>query len=247
MTPERLFRGDKANNGTSAEKYRSAGLMTKLLNGGNPAYVQRHGLLNSVRAHVKPSTIDEETFQSKSMFMSFSSNCDVSLFYAADGKPGDLIPSEPFQELRYLFTFLIDKHSLAECEDGIFLLTYAHDIQLEDGDSPFDRYVMKQRRDSGYARCEICEARETHKVFLIDVVTYLDKNPKCAINEQARVNAARDFEWLLMPADYSAELRGTSSRLPRSRIWSAEHFRLKVEAPRDTDMFAMLGTDVTDE
>lgn len=246
MIPAKLFRGDKINNGTLAEKYRSAGLLTKSINGGNPAYIQRAGLLSAIRGHVKPSNIDEEIFQKKSLFFSFSSNRDVALYYASDRKPNDLLHCEPYREHRYLFTFTSLSCNVRNCDKGIFLLTYEHDLTLEDGDSTFDKSVMTQRMESGFARCEICENGNLHQLVLIDVVSFLKTHPKCGINEQALSNAKRDFEWLIMPADYHARLHGNSACLPRSRSWGAEHFRLRSETLRNPEMFSIPGMDITD-
>ena len=100
MPPQYLYRGDTGGLGTFCEIYRTEGLLTKEINGGDPAYVDRNGLLESVRAHVKPANISEQTFKERSKFFSFTSHRDRALFYASQGNPNRLTPSENYLETR---------------------------------------------------------------------------------------------------------------------------------------------------
>lgn len=229
--------------------YRSAGLLTSVVNGGNPAYVARNGLLESVRAHVKAMSESELFFQRRSQFLSFSSQESRAIFYASTGRPSELVPSEEYSETRYVFTIDITGIVSVESRKGLYSLEYSCDNSLvrSDGNEMETLGIDPLASLYGAFRSNLCEGcdnrRLKHRLLLVDVVAFLDAVPSAKRYKDALKNAQRDHEWLIMPSDYIARLFGESARIPRSQIWSARHYRLRSESPRDASIFVG-GSDV---
>jgi hypothetical protein len=250
MTPTEIYRGDSISKGSLVQSYRSAGLLTKLVNGGNPAYVSKHGLLESVRAHVKANNESEEFFQKRSQFFSFSEKKDVAAFYASSKQPSELtrIRSDDCSETRYIFTLIIRGMVGIERQKGLYSIQYACDPRLIRGDSPLDEKIGYDPLAAMYKviglPCEVCgNKRLGHRLLLIDVVAFLRAVPSAARFAGSLANAKKDSEWLVMPADYVPHLYGDSARIPRSQIWFAEHYRLRSESPRGSSI-QVGGSDV---
>jgi len=248
MYTNRLYRGDSISSSSLAKLHRSAGLLTKLIDSGNPAYVTRVGLLDAVRSHIKAEDTSEESFQKHSKFFSFSSCRTVAAFYASDKQPDKLIASQDYFETRYIFTLDITKALPIDASRGLYFLEYSCDPTLISGDAPSDIPLMRFKQDSGWSNCEGCNNGQLkHRLLLIDVVAFLTTAPIAAKFEGAIKNAQHDKEWLVMPSDYIPRLYGESARIPRSKIWFAEYYRLSSEPPRDPELFAMKGIIIDDE
>jgi len=235
----KLYRGDSILINPLLGKYRSAGLLTGLANGGNPAYVDKYGIFESVRAHIKANNANEEYFQSHSHFFSFSENKDIARYYASFKCPNELIPSEDFYETRYIFTFDITGAIPIERQNNIYSLEYSCDPSLIRSDSPLHVDMVIDPLQAmnilkGHKNCEGCDdVRLNHHLLLINVVAFLQAVPSAALVADSLTNAKRDSEWLIMPVDYVQHLHGNSARIPRSHIWIADHYRLRSEPPRD--------------
>src|SRR5262245_41823772 len=70
--------------------YRTDGMMTRLMDGGNPDTVERVGLWEVSRAHVEPQGVSEEWFLSRTPFLSFTEDRARAEFYASGGE-GELV------------------------------------------------------------------------------------------------------------------------------------------------------------
>lgn len=240
MRPDILYRGDRRGNGTKPELYRTEGLLTKLINGGNPAYITEAGLFEAIRIHIAPQTSQEVAIQSTSNFLSFSSCRERALYFASGGNPDDLIPCEEYSERRYLFTLNISSCRPAN-QSGVYVLSYECNY---DSVQP-NALTIQDTVTSHFVRCEFCQtSRQEHNLLLLDVVTFLNAYPPTAKSENALQNGQRDSEWLAMPIDYMEKLHGFQARIPRSSIWAGEYFYLRSEQPWDGTSDGILGMTV---
>lgn len=240
MRPGTLYRGDRRGNVTKPEMHRTAGLWTKLINGGNPAYITEAGLFEAIRIHIAPQTPQERAIQSTSRFLSFSSSRERALYFASCGNPDDLIPCREYSERRYLFTVNMSS-SREEKESGVYVLGYECNYNLVQPNG----LTIQDTMASNFVRCEFCQAgRQEHNLLLLDAVTFLKARPRTAKSENALENAHRDSEWLVMPIDYMEKLKGYSARIPRSSIWTGEHFLLRSEQPWDVTSGGIQGITV---
>jgi hypothetical protein len=123
MRPNILYRGDRKGNSTRPEWYRKEGLFTKLINGGNPAYITEAGLFETIRIHIAPETTQERAIQSTSRFLSFSSSKKKALYFAASGSRDILIPCDEGSATRYLFTLNISSRSTGS-DAGVYVLEF---------------------------------------------------------------------------------------------------------------------------
>lgn len=207
MKPDKLFRGDVKGNKTQPEQYGIEGLLTKLINNGDPSYISKAGIVEAIRVHVAP-TVEETILWSKSSFLSFSANRQRALDFAAYNKPENLIPGDrpgDGEKQAYLFTLDISV-CVATASHGIYSLAYDCSLNI---------------------RCKHCTpAKQKHHLLLIDVVTFLSENHSFAKTEDAIENARRDSEWLLLPIDYIPQLDGFHARIVPSAIWDVEHYIL---------------------
>jgi hypothetical protein len=240
MIPKQLYRGDKRGNSTLPEKYRTEGLLTKFINGGNSAYIAKVGLAESIRVHVAPTDSVERILQSKSSFLSFSSDRDQALYYASEGNSSNVIQCHDYAEKRYLFT--IDTSECIPTDDpGIYSLEYTCNQELIQPNAltPDDLIVAKS------VHCEFCkEGKQTHRLLLLDVVAFLSRHPHSAKSNSAIGNAQRDSEWLILPVDYLPRLYGFSARIPRSSIWHVEHFLLNTESTHEVTLDGIQGISI---
>lgn len=251
ILPTCLYRGDSISKNPSLGIYRSAGLLTGLSNGGNPAYVDKNGVLESVRAHVKANNVTEEFFQTHSHFFSLTENKNTARYYASFKCPNELIASDDYSETRYIFTLHTAGIVPIERQKGLYSLKYSCDPSLIRSDNRLSPDLLFDPLTAminlkGNKNCEGCNnGRLSHHLLLIDVVTFLEAVPSTARFADSLVNAKKDSEWLVMPIDYIPHLYGNSARIPRSQIWFAEHYRLRSESPRDSSI-SENGNDMTD-
>ncbi len=221
-----LYRGDKRRGESPwPEKYRTNGLMTRQMDGGDPAYISKHGLFEAVRSHVMPNLESEKHFLEKSSFLSFSADRRRAEYYAADGDPASLIPSAEYAETRYIFTLTASNAHMTS--DGVYSLRYKCDYNLH---RPDVQGCIAQVV-AFVTSCPSCppDGTQNHHLVLIDVASYLEKHSTYALCGGALDLARRDSEWLVLPVDYVPEIPGLASRVPLSPIWNAQHYRLASE------------------
>lgn len=238
-----LYRGDEAGNSTLPNLYRTEGLHTKLINGGNPAYVSTVGLAESIRVHVSPNSSVERILTSKSSFLSFSSDRKIAAFYSSHGRPDDLVPVDGYGETRYIFALDVGELK-GTADEGVFLSEYDCDYSLVTPNTP----TLNGLIGAVGVRCGICaDGKKKHRLLIIDVVSYISSQPTYANYTDAMRNADRDSEWLVLPVDYVPRLHGFSAKIHRSSVWSAEHFKLQSESPANAIHARVMGSDLTDE
>lgn len=245
MAITKLYRGDSLiKNRKTLQFYKSAGLLTKLGNAGDPAYVERNGLLESVRAHIKADSESEEVFQKRTLFFSFSANEERAKYYAADKQIEKLKQCEQ-SETRYVFTLDISKCKPVGSLQGVYCLEYECDNSLIEG-PPYDIEIYGYDilhhfyQAQGQNKCRGCNNKQwKHRLLLIEVVAYLKAFPSQKKYSDALQKAQLDEEWLVMPIDYNPEIFGTSMRIPRTPILSAQYFYRTDDPPRN--MFEGLG------
>ena len=240
-----LYRGDQhTNSNTMPGKYRSLGLVRKIINGGSSAYIQREGLLNTITAHIDPRTIWEKDFHQKSEFISFSSDIDKAKYYCSKYEdkyfPENLIQCEEYYETRYIFTLDISNKIPIGNNTGIYLLRYKCNPELRKSDG-LNEGVIEFHHQIKWTECPICPNNKYHEMVIIDSVKFLENNQNYSVNTNSLKNAKRDKEWLILPRDFSNELGDYSSFIPRSAIWTVEHYRLDFEKRRDPSLYAIQG------
>ena len=242
-----LYRGDTILNQTMPERYRSCGIISKMINGGNPAYVQRNGLVKSIQAHINPLTEAERIFLSKSKFISFSEEKFIAkkhcLYDKVQNKylSDELIECEDYHETRYVFSLDISEWLPLSPEEGIFLLEYNCNPARRKSDG-LNEDVIEFQVESEWYQCEVCKRNEKHKMYIVDCVKFLECHKKYCLNEGAFLNAKEDKEWLVLPRDFHKDLRGCSSMIPVSNIWKAELYFLKSKGMRNSYQFTIQGT-----
>ena len=246
MKQKTLYRGDRISNTTMPQRYRSCGIISKLLNGGNPAYIQRNGLIKSIQAHINPLTKAEKIFLSKSEFISFTENEDVAKKYCSYDEVQNkylydkLIQCEEYFETRYIFSLNISDCVPLDIKEGIYLLEYNCSQEKRKSDG-LNESAIEFMVNIKWNKCEVCERNEKHKMYLIDSLRFLEFHKEFSLNKGAIKNAKKDNEWLVLPRDFYKQLKGYSSMIPVSTIWQAEHYILEGENKRDPYQFGMPG------
>jgi|GEM_PF-1955503 hypothetical protein len=244
-----LYRGDVIENSTMPQRYRSCGIISKSINGGNPAYINKNGLLESIQAHINPLTESEKTFLSKSVFISFTTEESIAQNYCSYDKSqnkffsDDLRKCEEYYETRYIFSLNISDCIPLNATEGIYYLEYNCNPEMRKSDG-LNEGIIEFQYASGWGKCEICEGGRKHKMYLIDSVKFLESHKEYTSNPCAFINAQKDKEWLVLPSDFYKRLNGySSSMIPVSKIWSVKHYYiLKNEKPRDPNQFAIPGS-----
>jgi hypothetical protein len=230
MIIDKLYRGDKRQNGTLVEKYRSAGLISKMIDGGDPMFIQRNGLIEGIKAHVDPLNENHIKFHNTTHFLSFSASYERAKYFAASGKPEQLLRCNDYEEQRCIFSLDISSRKIISDEAGLYYLEYNCNRKLLQSDEPAEILLGILLRNQP---CNFCNKNRKHTILLIDVVKHLKNlNDKDNYSNWIKL-ATRDTEWLIMCTDYYADLYGNSAIIPRSNLWTAEHFRLKTEPVRD--------------
>jgi hypothetical protein len=230
-----LFRGDR--NG-DAKVYRTDGLITRLMKGGRPDVVEIAGQWEVSRAHVMPRTPGEERFLSQTPFLSFTEDRAKAERYAL-GRQSNmrLEPSHKMApEDTLLFTLRVDGMR-SDGHDGVFVLDYNCDYSQIWAYPAADDYINQ----AGNSSCEFCapsnvvvageeridgKGRRLHRIRLVRVAQFLRSGGLRSRYAGAIRQAERDREWLIYPMDYIQRLKGYSARVPPSRIWSVEWFKV---------------------
>jgi len=228
-----IYRGDDK---WEAKEYRTEGIMTRLMQGGNPATVDAVGLWEVARAHVRPENRSEQRFLNTTPFLSFTEDRYRAERYA---KRGDVVPLVPytdaFGEDTIIFELEIEGMRNAGHE-GVYVLDYPCNYTRVE-----PRFPGQDGLDQAAAvSCEYCaldnkhiaevrvdgQGRLLHRLLLVRVAAFLRSNPTRQRYAGALERAKRDREWLVYPVDYIHRLRGFNSRIPPAGIWNA--FRYKV-------------------
>lgn len=230
--PKYLYRGDKYGNPTLPEMHYKDGLHSKLIQSGNPAYINKNGIYKSINSHIAPQKEDEVSFYKTSHFLSFSESIEIAKFYAADKKPHEMIETSKYRERRYLFTFNLEETKIEQNSEFVFTINFKCNRQLIEPLS-FDTLELLGLRKS---KCKYCELNDLfHTLLVLDVVSILKAHPDFKTDNNVLNNAKRDKEWLVLPYDYKSELYGYSSKIPRADFWSIQYFRLSTERERDIE------------
>jgi len=228
-----LYRGDDK---WEAKYYRTEGMMTRLMQGGNPATVDAAGLWEVARAHVRPANRFEQRFLETTPFLSFTENRYRAERYA---KRGEVVPLvlcvDQFGEDTIVFELETEGMRNAGHE-GVFTLDYPCDYTRVEPLMPGDDGIAEAEA----VRCEYCgvdnkhvadirvdgQGRLLHRLLLIRVPVFLRHHLERKRYAGALRQAEWDREWLVYPVDYVHRLRGFNSRVPPATIWNA--FRYKI-------------------
>src|SRR5438046_2348284 len=98
----KIWRGDQVAK-LHVGDFRTEGIVTKQLMGGDPDYVDRAGVWTAAQAHVAPVCSTEKEFRAKSSFLSFSTSRKVALKYASGSGTKKLQPCLDYQEDAVVF------------------------------------------------------------------------------------------------------------------------------------------------
>lgn len=154
--------------------------------------------------------------------------------------PDKLIACEDYYETRYIFTLDVSNMVSIDEDAGIFYLLYECNPKLRKSDG-YGEKIIEFQMEVGWYKCPVCERKEKHVMYIFDTVKFLRKNKSLAKNHKSVTNAERDKEWLILPRDYSPELNGYSSFIPRADIWNVEHYYLEYEGKRDPTLYTTQG------
>jgi len=222
----KLFRGDSRSNIlTQPELYRFDGLRSKAFGKGDPAYIDKHGLLDSVRKHIKPENSSDQDFYNKTEFISFSTDIERAKFWLSNkGKLTLSKCDEDYEETRYLFVFDIPEDKLTKKENGIYSFHFMCNPSLKSANTNDPIFNAAKHLIYGTNGCPICNLKdELHEIILIDTNEFLESNQEKAI-EGAMEFAKKDKEWLLLPFDVMDKNGFKYARIPRADFWYVQHY-----------------------
>jgi hypothetical protein len=203
--------------------FRTDGITTRQMDGGDPAYVRRAGLLPAILAHIQPRDGGEEAFLRTSSFLSFSASEEVAKKYAVGRSAKRLIPCAVYGEDAVIFRLEASGRRELQ-EKGLFEIAYDCDYSLS---RPNSRGPGEEETARAVS-CEYCgDGRKRHRALLVDVVMFLEDHPGKRTRPDALESAIRDQEWLVYPADYVGRLKGYQSRVPLSKIWKSRSYQLE--------------------
>jgi hypothetical protein len=226
-----LYRGDNINNRlTNPKIYRYDGIRSKAFGKGDPAYIQRIGLTETIRQHIKPETKNDKEFYDKTDFISFSRNIERSMFWLKEKDTVDVVECNVnYEETRYLFLMDIPENELIEFGQGIYSFKFKCNPKLKRANSNDIIFNSALTLTHGYNECKICNISEpSHEIILINTIRYLEHNIKGEKFAGALNFASVDEEWLVLPFD-SIEMNESikCSRIPRAEFWTVKHYKEK--------------------
>src|SRR5262245_8727169 len=138
-----LYRGDRSG---LAKAWRTDGIMSRQMLGGNPATIDRVGLWEASRAHVKSEADPERQFYESTPLLSFSESLERAAQFAMgrNGR-GHLEPCEaPYGEDTTIFE--LDATGLKnDGELGLFVLDYTCDYSLAVPQGPGIEYQGQEK------------------------------------------------------------------------------------------------------
>lgn len=215
-----LWRGDKTAK-LHVHDFRTEGIVTKQLLGGDPDYVRREGLWKAVQHHIVPSCPTERQFCETSSFLSFSANYEAGRRFAKGRTENELIPCADYEEHAVVFEMNLDQITPLD-HLHVYGFSYSCNYALARPNSRRFEAI----HESQLVRCEFCDlGPELHTLILIDTPNFLTANPTMASKPDALACAKRDAEWLVLPTDYLPRLQGYQSRIPLADFWHAKLFR----------------------
>jgi hypothetical protein len=215
-----LWRGTDARY-IQARYWRTDGILTKLIDGGNPAYLTQHGLEAAVRMHVHapPGKALDQWVHDHTAFSSFTTSRATALHYATGGARRELFPWDGLNEDVVLFR--LDVSGYREVAEGVATLDYDCDYARA---KPIEHGLASMGTHKAVHCALHGRVGGPHKLLLIDAADYLEIHGDAASNGGAKAMAGADKEVLVLPADDIPDL-GLSARIPPSQAWTAETFR----------------------
>ncbi len=237
-----LFRGDKIfNDKTQPGLYRGNGLTSKAFFGnGDPGYIDKQGFEETIRIHVNPLSIKDRQVYDISAYLSFSTMKDRAVYWGSDKTMNLSEVHEDYTETRYIFTATIPKAELIHLADAFYEVKYNCNRFLKKSNGPDPGFITASLQSNVCPHC--VNGYQRHSLILIDTVSFLEKHKHLVNYDGAYKNACEDNEWLLLPNDpMGPSGKFQSARIQRADFWSAKHYRLTTEAPRDLYKYGELG------
>lgn len=241
-----LYRGDSIfNDKTLPGQYRTEGIRSKTFGKGDPAYIQREGLISAIRKHVRPnrSLPTDLAYYNTTDFISFSESRDRALYWLSRRGTLTLEPAVvSYSETSYLFMLEVDMAKAEHWGGGIYSYTYHCNPRLRQPDAP-DMMTAIATAASIARGCEVCRGGMVdHQLLLVNSEQYLRNQRDPSLDKHIKF-AHNDAEWLVLPADpiHSGFLH---ARIPRSDIWEVLHFT--DGQIRDPMKYAVLGITMGD-
>jgi hypothetical protein len=232
-----LYRGDNIFNArTTPELFRFDGLMSGSFGKGDPAYVQKNGLLKSIRQHIRQFDSTDREYYQRSDFFSFSMDRQRAEYWLTNRNSIQIEKCiNEYDETRYLFIMDIKDSELLFIEKGIYSYNFRCNTKLKrpNGNSLQEQVLVGY--DTG---CPICDLGQNHQVIFINSIEYLMANPADYKVADALSAAIEDSEWMLLSNDYFGRLK--SSRIPRADFWRAELYKGSGET-RNMNEFSIKG------
>jgi len=232
-----LFRGDNfLNKRTNPGLYRGNGLTSKAFGKSNPADIMKKGLLEAIRIHINPTGLERPLYDLTG-YLSFSEDKNRAYSWAGGNISNMIAVGNDYTETRYIFTVTIPMLKLKKVADSIYEYRFPCNNKLVAGNS-FDPYNMISIAVQNTV-CHICHnVDDSHSILLVDTVSFLNRQKHIPNYTEAYDNSLRDREWLLWPNDPLGSQH--SARIQRADFWSAEHYRLLTEPPRDPRYFSKI-------
>jgi hypothetical protein len=215
-----LWRGDTTAK-LHVHDFRTEGIVTKQLLGGDPDYVRREGLWQAVQDHIKPVCRTEQQFCRTSSFLSFTADYETAKRFAKGPERRELIPCADYDEQAVIFELSL-KEIVPLDQPHVYRFGYACNYALARPNSRRPEAFG----ESQLVRCEFCElGSRVHSLILIDTSNFLTEYPAMAARCDALDCAKHDAEWLVLPTDYVPRLQGYQSRIPLADLWRVHLFR----------------------
>lgn len=213
----KLYRADVKGNKTCPDKFKTDGLLTKQLNGGNPELIWEQPLLKLISSHVNPNSEEEKTIYNTTSFLSFSENEDIVRYTYLTGLNNDVYNETDYNDANgFIFTIEIEKHNLEFIVEGVYQYNYYCNYEKFK-----DQVFFPLRNNIG---CSFCKGNPSlHTLIIVDVVCYLENNGE--VGKGVLGNAERDKEWLLLPVDLFVDSVGYHSRIPVANFLDVKYFK----------------------
>ncbi len=218
----KLYRADKKGNKTLPEKYYSDGLLSKQLNSGdNPLPHQKYGWLETIKNHIHYSTDQEKFIYDTTQYLSFTSDLNRAFFFLSTTMKLKYSATDRNSAEAFIFNATIDKLSLKEISEGLFIYSYKCNYNKPKTDPKFQSLL------SSFINCNICSTNQDyeHKLLIINAEKYLFRQKEIYPIEYSF--ASDDKEWLLMPLDPMIGINaiGYQSRIQIADFWTVDFYK----------------------